>query len=167
MSAVQIKCPQPWCDFVGRGSSISSARRTLKGHALRLHGAKFQHETLPLLPLPPEELSVLLQNFRLQQANSWIRRRLVNHSNSPAVGEVDSVRTGLRARNVTRVDNPIYSQDKCEATSELVCPDLSYGQLENWDMISELGLDFPEFPVFAHDQIVANPSAPSPPSFVP
>lgn len=172
MSAAYVVCPVPGCGFAGRGSSQSNARRTLKGHTLRQHGAQFVGEGLPLAVLSSSELAAQLERFRRQQANSRTRRRLSRSSQASAVMEVVGgsssgsdagpasgtgwVHSGPQAGNVTPT-----------GTSSEVVPDLSDGQVEDWDLIAEVGLEFPDF-LDPPEVCSSNPSNQvPPPQFIP
>ena len=73
-----VKCPDipsgPGCEFVGRGATLSAARRAVRGHALRVHGHCFDGEDRPLRSAPPAEIAERLTAFRRQQMSAGQRR---------------------------------------------------------------------------------------------
>jgi hypothetical protein len=110
MTSFNISCPDvpggSGCLFVGRGPTLSSARRALRGHALRHHGAIFEEEGRPLCPTTPEDLARRLTTFRRSQMSAAQRRsfdqELLSRSSSvaggsgSAAGGVSGLSTGLR-----------------------------------------------------------------------
>jgi len=72
-----IRCPQPGCDFSATAGHLCTARRTIRGHTLRVHSAAYVGEDIPPRPLSGAELDAALDRFRASQMNSTQRR---NHS---------------------------------------------------------------------------------------
>ena len=67
-------CRCPACPFVGKGTTLSNARRQVKGHALRAHEAIFRPERDTLQQLGPDELRSQLEVFRRGQRSAPRRR---------------------------------------------------------------------------------------------
>lgn len=71
----ESRCPAVGCSFVGHGTTLSSARRSVRGHALVVHRARFVSESLPLQTLTPEQLEAQTDVFRRGQMATSLRRR--------------------------------------------------------------------------------------------
>jgi len=80
MSRFILTCPGDpdggQCPFTADGATLSSARRTLRGHALRSHGLVFDREDKLLRRVSPEELAERRLAFRRVQLSATDRRRL-------------------------------------------------------------------------------------------
>ena len=94
MASFNVPCPgavgDAGCPFVGSGATLSTARRAVRGHVLRRHGARFEGEGLPLRPLPPQELERHLAAFRRSQLSAVQRRA----SLAALLGDLDAVAGG-------------------------------------------------------------------------
>ena len=62
------------CPFFGRGATMSSARRAVRGHALREHQRVFIREGLPLTNPGPGEVAERLDAYRRGQRSATQRR---------------------------------------------------------------------------------------------
>lgn len=77
MATFEVRCPGASgcpCDFIGRGASMGTARRAVRGHALRQHGRRFLSEAVPLQDLTPEQLAAQLDAFTRAQMGTHQRR---------------------------------------------------------------------------------------------
>jgi len=70
----EVKCPE--CEFLGRGSRLSNARKAVRIHALRVHRAVFDAEADMLRPCSPHGLQHRLAALNYNQMNSAQRRAL-------------------------------------------------------------------------------------------
>jgi len=68
-------CRCPACLFLSKGTTLSNARRQVKGHALRAHEALFCPELDSLQQLDPNELQFQLEAFRQGQRRAPASRR--------------------------------------------------------------------------------------------
>ena len=64
----------PPCDFVGAGTTLSVARRAVRGHAFRQHALVFEGEEVPLRQAPPDEFQHKFNAFGKQQMSAAQRR---------------------------------------------------------------------------------------------
>lgn len=74
-SQFESRCPAVGCSYTGRGATLSSARRAVRGHALSVHRARFASEFQPLQELSPEQLDAHVDAFRRGQMSAAVRRR--------------------------------------------------------------------------------------------
>ena len=133
-----VPCPVVGCDFLAEAASLGHARRSMRGHALRLHGARFEGEGRPLLPLNREELADELQRFRRTQRNSRERRRDTAYELAvrQVVGDCPGLLTRTRSPAALTGDRP-GPRARARSPASLVGDvllDLSDGQVdfEDW-----------------------------------
>ena len=78
MSTFRVPCPDvpngSGCSFVGVGSSLTTARRAVRGHALRCHGHVYEQQGQPLRRVSPAELEQRLARFRRSQMSAAQRQ---------------------------------------------------------------------------------------------
>ena len=78
MASFSVRCPGPHggptCNFTGSGSTLSTARRAVRGHAFRLHSLVFETEEVPLRHIPPDKFHRRFDTFRRQPISAAQRR---------------------------------------------------------------------------------------------
>ena len=148
---VILSCSFLGCTVQTEASSLCHARRSMRTHCLRYHGASYSGEGVPPRLLSPEELARELEGLRRRQRNSRERRR--DRGREVSVRAASGAGPGLAAGSgLPGADTGVFF------------PDLSAAQMlvtEDWDSFDAA----PLLPIVAESGVQTDPVLPPPTVF--